>query len=104
MQTIPVGEMCLYYRQGDKNTLPMPAVVTKTSPIGLLALTCWPHNAVSPCCVVGVRYCDDPYLQNHEEVKLECGTWDYVEGREPRTPAPQQMAKPMPKKPEPVQV
>ncbi len=77
----PRTRMALWYRKGDMQSEPRPAIVTKINKFGVASLTAFAPNAVIPDIIDGARHHADPYVGDHLPAVQEDGrgTWDYVE-------------------------
>ncbi len=73
--------MALWYRKGDMQSEPRPAIVTRINKFGVASLTAFAPNAVIPDIIDGARHHADPYVEDHLAAVQEDGrgTWDYVE-------------------------
>ena len=79
MPTLPIGHPCIWYRQGNTQTLPSAALVTGTSPDGILHLIVWPKNSREPLLVRGARHASDSLLEENKQLAIEHGCWDFVD-------------------------
>ena len=75
-----IAETVWWYRRGQLDRDPIPALVTRSDRSGMLELSAFPPLARTIEAVSGVRYRWDPYLKTHPQVVHDNGFWDFVGG------------------------
>lgn len=75
-----IGDTVWYYRRGQTNRQPIPAIVTDNDRCGILELSLIVPMARTIEPASSVRHRSDPYLKTHQNVAEEQGVWDFVGG------------------------
>lgn len=67
------GQMVVWHSDGDRNTVPVAAMVTEVGDRAV-TVTLFDKNRVGLVPMDGVRHVSDPWLKEHRD---ENGAWDY---------------------------
>lgn len=77
--SLPVSATCLWYRHGDLDSDPLPAIVFRSSSEGRLDLVVFEFRNLLPKNVKAVRHRDDLMATRQKDATYQGGLWDYGE-------------------------
>lgn len=84
MNTLPIGETCLFYEHADTNQMPCAAMVVNSTPAGVLELATFPLNSQTIVTRRNVYHVGNELLKKNKTIRMQYGGWDSVGSGESR--------------------
>lgn len=79
MSELHIGQMCVFYDQGDMTSPPVVAIVTSVGQNGTVDLATFPPNWTVVAPRRQVRWVGSPLLQENKTIAKTYGAWDFLE-------------------------